>query len=78
MRFSAGDFYQTISQMPYLRRLYAQARASAYDLYDLGRRLTFYVGGILKALHSGLLLTYVAWCVFGLLILVWFFLSAGK
>ncbi|NIA07113.1 MAG: hypothetical protein GWP14_05680 [Actinobacteria bacterium] len=78
MRFSAGDFYQTISRMPFLRRFYAQARQSSYDLYDLGRRLTFYVGSILRALHSGLLLTYVAWCIFGLLILVWFFLSVGR
>ena len=78
MRFSAGDFYQTIAQLPYLRRLYSSAKNNAYDFYDLSRRITFYVGGILRALHSGLLLTYITWCIFGLLILVWFFKLAGK
>ena len=78
MRFSAGDFYQTVSDMPVLRRLYVQASKSWYDFYDLGRRLVFYIGGILRALHSGLLLTYLSWCVFGLLILVWFFFSLYK
>ena len=58
-----------------LRRLYVQAKKSWYDFYDLGRRLVFYLGGMLRALHSGLLLTYVAWCLFGLLVLLWCFLS---
>lgn len=75
MRFSAGDFYQTISKdMPVLRRLYVQAGKSWYDLYVLGQKLVFYVGGGLRALHSGLLLTYVAWCVLGLVALIWCFL----
>lgn len=78
MRFSAGDFYQTISEMPGLRRLYVQAEKSYYDFYDLGRRLVSYIGGMLRALHSGLLLTYLSWCVFGLLVLVWFFFSYRK
>ncbi|MCK4850494.1 MAG: NADH dehydrogenase [Phycisphaerae bacterium] len=79
MRFSAADFYQTISkEMPILRRLYVQAEKSWYDFYALGRRLIFYVGGGLRALHSGLLLTYVAWCVLGLVLLVWLFVSASK
>ncbi len=79
MRFSAGDFYQTISkEMPVLRRLYVQAEKSWYDFYALGRRLIFYIGGGLRALHSGLLLTYVAWCVLGLVVLLWLFVSASK
>ena len=79
MRFSAGDFYQTISkEMPGLRRLYVQAEKSLYDFYALGRRLIFYAGGGLRALHSGLLLTYVAWCVLGLVVLLWLFVSASK
>ena len=79
MRFSAGDFYQTISkEMPVLRRLYVQAEKSWYDFYALGRRLVFYIGGGLRALHSGLLLTYVAWCVLGLVVLLWLFVSASK
>ena len=79
MRFSSGDFYQTISKdIPVLRRLFVQGQKSYYDLYDGGRRLVFYVGGGLKALHSGLLLSYVSWCVLGLVVLLWFFLSSGK
>ena len=79
MRFSAGDFYKTISeQMPVLRSLYSQAKKRWYDFYDLGQRLVFYFGRALRALHSGLLLTYVAWCVLGLVVLIWYFLVILK
>ena len=72
-RYSGVDFYRTISEMPALKPLYAHAERHWYDLYDLGRRLTFYVTGVLRAVHSGLLLTYVSWCVFGLVVLLWVF-----
>jgi len=74
-RFSGVDFYRTISEMPGLRRLYRHAEEGWYDVYHLGRRLVFYVAGILQAFHSGLLLTYVAWCIAGVVVLLWFLLG---
>ena len=73
-RYSGVDFYRTVSELPALKPMYSHAERRWYDVYDLGRRLTFYVTGVLRAVHTGLLLTYVSWCVFGLLVLLWVFM----
>jgi NADH:ubiquinone oxidoreductase subunit 5 (subunit L)/multisubunit Na+/H+ antiporter MnhA subunit len=72
--FSGVEFYRTVSRLPTLEDLYKYAEARWYDLYDLGQRFVGWVGVPLKAFHSGVLLTYVAWCVLGLVALLWFFL----
>ena len=73
-RFSGIEFYRTIAEFPSLRTLYRHAEEGWYDLYHLGRRGVFYVAGVLQACHSGVLLTYAAWCVVGLVVLLWVFL----
>jgi len=75
-RFSGVEFYRTVAELPVLRRMYKHSEEGWYDIYHLGRRLVFYVAGILQEFHSGLLLTYVAWCIGGLVILLWFLLGA--
>jgi hypothetical protein len=71
-RFAGTGFYETIAKMPFLRKAYRHAEDGWYDVYELGRRTVFYVASILQACHSGLLLTYVAWTVAGLVLLLWF------
>ncbi|MFW6189597.1 MAG: proton-conducting transporter membrane subunit [Planctomycetota bacterium] len=75
--FSGVEFYRTISAMPSLRNLYRRAEQGWYDLYELGGRFVGWVGMPLRAFHSGLLLSYVAWCALGLVALLWFFLHTG-
>ena len=70
-RFSGTEFYRTVTELPGLRTLYRHAEGGWYDVYELGRRFVFYVAGVLQAFHSGLLLTYVAWCVAGVVVLLW-------
>ena len=76
-RFDGTEFYRTVAKMAPLRELYRNAEQKWYDLYDIGRRTAFYVSDGLKALHSGMLLTYVSWCVLGLVVLLWFFMEIG-
>ncbi|MFO7956911.1 MAG: complex I subunit 5 family protein [Candidatus Brocadiia bacterium] len=75
--FSGVEFYRTIAGLPTLETLYRHAEAKWYDIYDLGQRFVAWVGLPLQAFHSGLLLTYVAWCVLGLVVLLWFFFRLG-
>ncbi|MCD6415496.1 MAG: hypothetical protein J7M08_02220 [Planctomycetes bacterium] len=70
--YTGVQFYRTIETLPALDKLYRRAKEHCYDIYDLGHRLVDYIGAPLRALHSGLLLTYVAWCVLGLVVLLWF------
>jgi formate hydrogenlyase subunit 3/multisubunit Na+/H+ antiporter MnhD subunit len=74
-RFSGVEFYRTVAKLPSLRVLYRHAEAGWYDIYELGRRLLSWVARPLQASHSGLLLTYVAWCVMGLVVLLWMLLK---
>jgi len=71
-RFAGTGFYETVARMPFLRKAYRHAEEGWYDVYELGRRTVFYVASMLQACHSGLLLTYVAWTVAGLVLLLWF------
>ena len=73
-RFSGVEFYRTVRRVPSLHTLYLRAEQGWYDLYRLGQRLVSWVGLPLRTFHSGLLLTYVAWCVLGLVVLLWLFL----
>jgi len=73
-RFSGLEFYRTVAEIPALKRLYLRAEQGWYDVYHLGRRFVSWVGAPLRTLHSGLLLSYVAWCVLGLVLLLWLFL----
>jgi NADH:ubiquinone oxidoreductase subunit 5 (subunit L)/multisubunit Na+/H+ antiporter MnhA subunit len=74
-RFSGVEFYGTVAELPPLRMLYNHAAHGWYDVYHLGRRAVSYAGGILRAFHSGVLLTYVAWFVLGMAVLMWVFLG---
>ena len=73
-RFPGTEFYQTVRQLGPLAAMYRHSEALWYDLYHLLRRLVLYASGALKALHSGVLSTYLAWCVLGVVILLWVFI----
>ena len=73
-RFAGPEFYRTVGELRPLKTLYRHAEAGWYDIYELGRRLISWVGKPLQAFHSGMLLSYVAWCVMGLVVLLWFLL----
>lgn len=74
-RFTGVEFYKTISGEGVLRGWYASAAKGAHDLYNLGVGIATYFGRALRTFHSGLLPSYLAWCLLGLVVLLWLMVS---
>lgn len=75
MRVSGVSFYDTIKNLRGLKPFYDLAHKKVFDIYDQGIRGTFYITEMLQRLHSGILLNYLGWAVFGLLALLVIFLE---
>ncbi|MFH0731606.1 MAG: proton-conducting transporter membrane subunit [Candidatus Omnitrophota bacterium] len=74
MRVSGVDFYKTIQDIGILSFIYKLAAKKVFDIYEMGASATFAFNGVLRYLHNGILPTYMAWCLFGMLILFYFLL----
>jgi formate hydrogenlyase subunit 3/multisubunit Na+/H+ antiporter MnhD subunit len=75
MRLSGVNFYDTIKNLKGFRLMYSLAHRKVFDIYDQGFRGTFYFTGLLQKLHSGVLLNYLSWAIFGLAALLVIFLE---
>ena len=69
MRVSGVDFYQTIQEMGILKVIYKLAEKKVFDVYEIGSKITSGFNGILRHMHNGVLPTYMAWCLLGMIIL---------
>jgi formate hydrogenlyase subunit 3/multisubunit Na+/H+ antiporter MnhD subunit len=77
LRISGVNFYNTVKDVGILKRAYGRSEAGAFDMYSALRRASFFVSGALKTAHSGLLRTYMLWCLVGLVaLLIIFFRGA--
>ena len=74
-QFSGVDFYKTVPKLPLLSGLYRAAEGKWFDLYEVGLRFSEYMTRMVRAAHSGNLLTYMSWCVLGLVALIWFLIG---
>jgi formate hydrogenlyase subunit 3/multisubunit Na+/H+ antiporter MnhD subunit len=61
------DFYETIEQLPVLRRFYLAAQTKLFDIYDSGAAASAWMINLLRTAHTGLLTSYLTWFVLGLL-----------
>ncbi len=64
------DFYATIREMTPLKQIYRMAEIKLFDIYDVGTHITFGVSKVLQLFHTGVLRSYLAWYVVGLVILL--------
>ena len=64
------EFYNSVKEIGILKRLYKKAEQRLFDIYDLFRRIIYYLIGMLRSMHSGLLPAYLSWCLLGLVILM--------
>lgn len=71
MRVSGVDFYKTIQDIRPLGVIYRLAEAKLFDVYEVGSQLTFAFSRILGFFHNGVLPRYLAWCLLGLVILLY-------
>ena len=68
-RPTGTEFYNTVTDITALGRIYKMAKEGLFDIYELGRRITFGFSEILQYLHNGVLPTYLTWCLIGMLVL---------
>jgi len=69
MRVSGTEFYETIQQIGILKAIYDMARKKFFDIYEIGVKITLGFNRVLKYIHNGVLLTYLAWCMLGMVVL---------
>jgi hypothetical protein len=76
MHVLGTGFYNTIRETKGLKGMFANADDNVFDVYAVGGRIgNVFVQG-LRALHNGVLSTYLAWSVIGLGAIVFALLSA--
>jgi NADH:ubiquinone oxidoreductase subunit 5 (subunit L)/multisubunit Na+/H+ antiporter MnhA subunit len=69
MRVSGGAFYNTIHELPVFRSVFRLAKREVLDPYVMGSRITLGIHRYLGSLHTGILSTYLSWCLLGMGIL---------
>jgi len=70
-RIIGTEFYNEIRRMQPLKSLYDWAERKYFDIYDLGKKISFSITKLLKSIHSGQLQLYSLWIMIGLLILLY-------
>ena len=75
MDMSGTEFYRTIEEMGFFKKVYELAKNKIFDIYEIGKGIVFYFGKIFRYLHSGVLLTYLSWIMFGLIVLLFIFMK---
>jgi len=66
-RVTGTEFYNTIKELGLLRAIYKRAEAGFFDIYEQGKNIIFSISGVFQYLHNGVLPTYLAWCLLGML-----------
>lgn len=72
MRLSGVEFYETIRDIGILKAIYNMAEKKWFDIYEVGTKLTLGFNKMLRFIHNGVLLTYLSWCLLGMLVLLFF------
>jgi formate hydrogenlyase subunit 3/multisubunit Na+/H+ antiporter MnhD subunit len=65
-RVSGAEFYNTVKDYGILPKIYKRAEAGAFDIYEQGKKLLFSISSPLQNLHNGVLPTYLAWMLLGM------------
>ncbi len=76
MHVTGTGFYNTIKEMIPFKGFYMNAEQKVFDVHVVGGRVGDVFVKALKSLHSGVLSTYLAWCVIGLGAIVFAVLTA--
>jgi len=70
LEVSGVEFYKTIQDMGFFKRIYKLSEKKMFDVYELGKDFIFSLSGIFQRLHTGVLPTYLLWALVGMLILI--------
>lgn len=69
-RMPGTGFYETVRELRLLRGPYREGEKGVFDLYRLFGRYWEALVRALRALHNGVMSTYLSWCILGLLVLL--------
>ena len=76
IRVPGTEFYETIQNMGRLKTIYKDSEGGVFDPYVLGGRFGERIVGVGKRIHNGILSTYLAFCILGLGVILFFLLKA--
>jgi len=68
-RVTGTQFYNTIQEFAGLKRIYKRQERGAFDIYEQLKNLVFGIGNFFRYLHNGVLPTYLAWTLLGMMVL---------
>jgi formate hydrogenlyase subunit 3/multisubunit Na+/H+ antiporter MnhD subunit len=68
--FATTGFYETIKNFGFLSTLYEKAEKGWFDIYNISKKIIFWVSKGLKAEHTGVLTNYAIWVFAGLIIML--------
>jgi formate hydrogenlyase subunit 3/multisubunit Na+/H+ antiporter MnhD subunit len=71
-RLTGTEFYNTVKDLGLLKAIYKKAQNGVFDIYEQGKKITFFVSGAFQYLHNGVLPTYLVWCLLGMLCLFYY------
>ncbi len=72
-RVTGTEFYNTVKEFGLLPAIYERAEEGFFDIYEQAKNLVFGIGKVFQYLHNGVLPTYLAWCLLGMLGLFFIF-----
>ena len=76
MRVSGTEFYNTVQDISFFKLIFRMAKAKLFDVYEVGSKITFGLNALLRYIHNGVLSSYLAWCLLGM-ILIFYILLKG-
>ena len=68
--YPTPEFYKTVGEFRLISWFYRKAEKKWFDLYDLSRRLVFWLGKMFSDAHNGVLTGYILWVFAGLIIML--------
>jgi len=71
MRVSGTEFYNTIKDEKSINTIYKLADKKVFDIYEVASKITFGFNAVLRYIHNGILSSYLAWCLLGMLVMFW-------
>lgn len=72
--FEGAEFYKSVtSELPLFRKLYDFAEKKYFDIYNLITKFVLGLGGMLSALHTGSIRTYILWFLLGFAVIFYVF-----
>ncbi len=70
-RVLGTEFYNEIRNMTPLKQIYDAAERKWFDIYELGKGVTFFLSGLFQKAHPGQLQLYLFYVILGTLIFIW-------